>query len=328
MTVSNVLNGTGRVSQGTKARVEASIAALNYNPNLAARRLVGSRLSRLGVIYLGLESVFLNAVVAALSTQAAARGLQLMLRPLPKATRLSAVDAAQEVVRSGAEGIILIPPIAELLGQQGRLKAFSVPVVALATAGPLPGAATVRIDNVAAAREMTQLLIRQGRTRIGVIVGPLDHSDSVARLQGHRDALHAYGLEPDAGLEVPGQFTFASGVAAAERLLALQPPPTAIVAANDDMAAGALWAANQRGIRVPDQLAVTGFDDTLLATRVWPTLTTVRQPLDTMAGEALDILGAAFRTPGPAHNRDVVVDFELIERGSTVSVKEPAPQAS
>jgi LacI family transcriptional regulator len=176
---------------------------------------------------------------------------------------------------------------------------------------------TVRIDNRAASRAITELLIAKGRRRIAVIAGPQDHSDSVERLKGCREALAAHGLSLADGLVIEGRFTFESGLEAAEALLDLELPPDAIVAANDDMAAAALWVAHRRGLTLPRDLAVTGFDDTLLATRVWPPLTTVRQPIDQMTAQALDLLlGALQRGFEGAQPVDSLQTYELVERGS------------
>ncbi len=176
---------------------------------------------------------------------------------------------------------------------------------------------TVRIDNRAASRAVTELLIAKGRRRIAVIAGPQDHSDSVERLKGCRDALAAHGLALPDERVVEGRFTFESGLEAAERLLALPAPPDAIVAANDDMAAAALWIAHRRGIVLPRDLAVTGFDDTLLATRVWPPLTTVRQPIDRMTARALDLLLDALKRPADdVRPVDVLEAYDVVERAS------------
>lgn len=118
-------------------------------------------------------------------------------------------------------------------------------------------------------------------------------------------------------MEVEGDFTFQSALVAAETLLDLPVPPDAIVAGNDDMAAAILWVAHKRGIRLPDDLAVTGFDDTLIATRVWPPLTTVRQPIGDMAAAAMTWLADAVRSPQPLPVADVIFPFSIIERGST-----------
>ncbi|WP_438852578.1 LacI family DNA-binding transcriptional regulator [Brevundimonas nasdae] len=323
MTVSNVLNGGGRASDDTRMRVREAAASLGYVPNLSASRLAGAGLSRVGVIYNSGESAFQTTLTAAIATEAASRGLQLLFRPLLTRKPERVRDLAQELVSSGAEAIILVPPYAEML-DVGAMTELGVPLAGLVTASPIEGMATARIDNVGAAQAVTTLLLDQGHERIGVVVGPLNHSDSIARRDGHRAALIARGLTPPDELEAQGDFGFASGIACADQLLDLEHPPTAIVAANDEMAAGVLWTANRRALRLPDDLAVCGFDDTLLATRVWPTLTTIRQPLAEMAGQAMEALKTAFRnrSDAPAAT-DAVLPFTLIQRGSTKPKVQP-----
>ncbi|WP_404417021.1 substrate-binding domain-containing protein [Brevundimonas vesicularis] len=156
----------------------------------------------------------------------------------------------------------------------------------LATATALEGITTIRVDNASAIRELTDRLLAQGHRRIGFVSGPDSHSDSQARRAAFDLAVASGGRPIGSELIYVGDFTFRSGLDAGNHFLDLAEPPSAIIASNDDMAAGVLWVANQRGMTVPDELAVTGFDDTLLATRVWPAPTTVRQPITKMAGLA------------------------------------------
>lgn len=316
MTVSNVFNNTGKFSRDTRERVLAAIAELGYVPNSAARRLVGATPARVGLLYAGVESMFINATLAAAAVASAERGLQLMVRKADSPGQ--ALETAHALQRSGADALLVLPPFDLVLSGSPAFRALDLPAVAVATAGPLPDMSTVRIDNRAASRAVVERLIAQGRRRIAVIAGPQDHSDSVERLAGCRDALQAHGRALADELVVEGRFTFESGLEAAERLLGLPAPPDAIVAANDDMAAAALWIAHRRGLVLPGDLAVTGFDDTLLATRVWPTLTTVRQPIERMTARALDLLLDALRRPTPdAGFQDVLEAYALVERAST-----------
>ncbi|PXA91409.1 LacI family transcriptional regulator [Caulobacter sp. D5] len=313
MTVSNVFNDTGKFSRETRERVLAAINALGYVPNSAARRLVGATPARIGLLYAGVDSMFIDAVLAAAAVASAERGLQLMARKAASAGE--ALDAARALQRSGADALLLLPPFDTVLSGSAAFRALGLAAASIATAAPLPDMFTVRIDNRAASRAMTERLIARGRRRIAIIAGPQDHSDSVERLLGCREALEAHGLDLAEDRVIEGRFTFESGLAAAERLLALAELPDAIVAANDDMAAAALWVAHRRGLSLPRDLAVTGFDDTLLATRVWPPLTTVRQPIDRMTARALDLLLDALRrrTDEPA---DVLEDYALVGRAS------------
>lgn len=323
MTVSNVIRSAGKVGAATRARVLEAIAELGYTPNLAARTLAGAEVTRIGLIYRGADSLFTSALIVGASTVAAARGLQLLIREVAEDTTAATAAAAQALVRSGADALLLVPPFAELLSGAPAAGELKAPIAAIATGRVLPGMITVRIDNEQASRALVERLIAQGHRRIGVIAGPAAHSDMLARLEGYAAALRAHGLPLDPELQARGDFSFAAGIAAAEALLAIADPPTAIVAANDDMAAAVLWVAHRRGVRVPQDLSVTGFDDTFIATRVWPALTVVRQPVAAMAELAVERLVAELREPDPARPRDLVLDFTLVERDSTG----PAPAA-
>lgn len=311
MTVSNVVNRTGKVGAETRARVLAVIEELGYVPSQAARHLVGASAARIGLIYRGVESMFLNGAVTDISVAAAERGLQLLIRRADDLSPEETERVVRSLRRSGADGLLLIPPYPEMLS--GSL---DLPAAAIATANPLPDIATVRIDNFAAARALANLLIARGYRRIGFVTGPEGHSDSVARFEGYKAALLAHGLPVLSELCVEGLFTFASGVAAAERLLALPERPDAVMAANDDMAAAILWVAHSRNFKLPEDLAVTGFDDSLVATRVWPALTIIRQPVAEMVAQAIDMLVESLRKPASDPPPDRVLDFALIERGS------------
>ena len=138
------------------------------------------------------------------------------------------------------------------------------------------------LDERSASCEMVQHLALLGHRRIAHITGHPKHAGSAWRLRGYRDGLEQAHLDYDPALVVEGWFSFDSGVAGGRRLFALEQRPTAIYAANDDTAAGVLWAAAERGLKVPDDVSVCGFDDTPLARQVWPALTTVRQPSQDM----------------------------------------------
>jgi LacI family transcriptional regulator len=174
----------------------------------------------------------------------------------------------------------------------------------------------VDMDNVAAARMAVEHLIRQGHHRIATITGPLDMTSGEDRLVGYRQALEAHRLPVDDDLMIEGDFDEASGMAAARRLLSLS--ATAIFAASDVMAVGALKALREADARVPQDVALVGFDDVPLAAAVEPALTTVRQPIEQMGAMAADLLLNLLENPpdeqAPAHR--IVLPGKLIVRGS------------
>jgi LacI family transcriptional regulator len=177
----------------------------------------------------------------------------------------------------------------------------------------------VRIDDFHAAREMTAHLIEQGHTRIAFIKGQPTQTASAQRLDGFQAAMDDAELEVDPALVIQGYFSYKSGLEAAEKLLARKRLPTAIFASNDDMAAAAISVAHRRGLDVPRDLSVVGFDDTPIATTVWPELTTVRQPIAAMAEAAIKLLLLKIRRPKDRHAHQAVdhmVPYVLVKRDS------------
>lgn len=317
MTVSNVINRTGRAGAETRERVLSAIDALGYVPNQSARRLTGASVACVGLICADVDSVFIELALAAVAVVAAECGVQLQIRSVEALPPEAAIDAAHDLVARGAQALLLLPPYAEALGNDPNATALGVPIAAIATAEALPHIATIRIDNRSAARAMTERVIARGRNRIAVLSGPHRHSDSAARLEGYRDALRGHGLPIDPALCIECDFTFQSGLEAAQHLLGMDARPDAIIAGNDDMAAAVLWIAHQNGLALPADLSVTGFDDTVLATRVWPPLTTVRQPVRAMAAAAMEYLAGAVHHPsGHLAPPDTVLPFTLVDRGS------------
>jgi LacI family transcriptional regulator len=176
------------------------------------------------------------------------------------------------------------------------------------------------MDDCEAAAEMTRHLLELGHRRIGFIKGHLNHIASHDRYRGFAMALREYGLNPNDAPVEQGYFTYRSGLVATERLLARATGITAIFASNDDMASAAVSVAHRRGLSVPDDLSIVGFDDTSLATSVWPELTTIKQPIAAMAEAAMELLLADLRDRRAGARRSAperVLDHELIVRESS-----------
>jgi LacI family transcriptional regulator len=171
---------------------------------------------------------------------------------------------------------------------------------------------------------MTTHLLEQGHRRIGYVSGSPDQSASLLRRRGYERALVSFGVDIDETLIVPGDYTYRSGMEAAERLLNLPTRPTAIFAANDDMAAAVVGVAHRLGLDVPGALSVCGFDDTAIATTVWPELTTIRQPVSAMAYRAITILADSVRRKDDARSitmQRILLPFELVRRGSDAQLQ-------
>jgi LacI family transcriptional regulator len=318
MTVSNFLNGTGKMGEATRARVREAIETLGYKPNAAAKALASPGAARIGLVYVNPQNAFLSAMLVGTLQAAAARGAQLMVQHGGAPDYDALAESLRVLVRSGANALLLPPPYAELIAGSPLIEELDVPIAIVAAGRPMPGIITVRVDDHAASRAMTDLLISLGHRRIGFIGGPAGHGSTASRREGYRDSLHAHRLEEAPELVDSGDFSFDSGLAAAKRLLDVADPPTAIFAVNDDMAAAVISVAHRRGLSIPDALAVAGFDDTPIAVKTWPALTTIRQPISEMAERAtMALIARLAEGDSAAEAPDILVEFKLIERAST-----------
>jgi DNA-binding LacI/PurR family transcriptional regulator len=331
-TVSRVVNGSPKVSPEVRAQVERAVAKLGYVPNRAARSLVTRRADSVALVVSESHARFFSepffaGMVRGVSAALAGTGVQLLLliaQNLPDRSRLE-----RYVVGGHVDGVLL----ASLHGDDplpATLERAGVPAVLVGRpAGPgTPGdrhdpstgrgarASYVDADNRGGARAAVLHLAARGRRRIATITGPLDMGVGLDRLDGYRDGLAAAGLAADPALVEPGDFTEEGGAAAMVRLLARPGPPVdAVFAASDLMAAGALRALRAAGRRVPEEVAVVGFEDSAVARYAQPPLTTVRQPIEEMGRQATRLLLA--KMAGEATGMHLVLDTELVVRAST-----------
>ena len=231
-------------------------------------------------------------------------------------------EIASLIDHSRADGVILPPPICFERTVLDAVRAQGIPCVRIAGTPTQDLPLRVGIDNCAAAHEITDHLIGFGHRNLAIIKGPELFVASALRYEGFAAAMRYHELEiPGCNVET-GNFDVDSGIECARRLLNLENPPTAIFASNDEMAAGVLFAAQEAGIRVPDQLSVAGFDDAPISQSVYPKLTTIRQPLRAMGEKAVELLESHIRqanspsaeTP-PSH---ILMDYELVVRDSAV----------
>jgi LacI family transcriptional regulator len=315
MTVSRVINSDPGVREQTRAMVQEAISELNYKPNMMARSLVTSREIRIGVLYSNPSAAFMSDFLAGVFEEASARAAQLILLR-GKDGKPPTKEAIEGLIASGVGGVILAPPLGEVPFVRQVLRDAGLPVAVVG--GEARDAISVRIDNRGAAYDMTRYLIELGHRRLGFIIGNPDQSASAERLSGFHAAVREAG---DVTAQVvQGDFSYASGLVAGEQLLDAPTPPTAIFASNDDMAAAVVSVAHRRHLDVPGDLTVTGFDDSTAAVTLWPPLTTIRQPVQELAAEALQLLIREMRVgagPSKAVRRSHVLKHVLIEREST-----------
>ncbi|MCP1469260.1 LacI family transcriptional regulator [Sphingobium sp. OAS761] len=320
MTVSRVINGGKNVRSATREVVETAITDLGFSPNLAARRLAAGENRRVGLLYSNPSAAYLSEFLVGSLDEARRSDVQLIVE---KCDVGSEVAAARHLLESRIDGLILPPPLCNSRELVDLVRKERIPAVAVASGRPIEGISSVNIDDFDAARAMTDYILSLGHRRIGFIEGSPDQAASGRRREGYIAALAGAGIDEDPMLIAPGLFTYRSGLVAAERLLDLAEPPTAIFASNDDMAAATVAAAHRRAIDVPRQLTVCGFDDTALATTIWPELTTIRQPIADMSCAALRMLMADIesRNGGEPLEQREIVDFTLIPRETTAPLQ-------
>ncbi len=319
MTASRAVSGKGPVSGKARAAVEQAVAALGYVPNASARALAGSADRRVALLHSdSTTSAYLGELLLGAMGEAPQRHLHLVVeRCAPGASAQAVVD---QVGHAHVAGVILPPPLCDWPELVEQLQARDIVVLGITPDEPRPGVLAVGTDDRQAAYDLACHLVDLGHRRIAFIEGNPRHRASARRLQGFRDCLSDRGIDIDPQMIVPGDFSYRSGLDAAERLMRLSPPPTAIFACNDDMAAAAITLAHQRRFNVPADITICGFDDTPLASAIWPALTTIRQPIRDMAREAIVLLGTYFRDQdegGDAEDRGrVKLAYELIRRQS------------
>jgi len=317
-TASRVFTASPKVSPRAKRAVERAAEKLRYVPNRAARTLVTGRTDSIGLVIpeptaFLFGDPFFPRLVRGISEVLSRRLLQLVLLMPQSAgdeTRLEGYLSAGHV-----DGVLMVSlhgndPLPDRLHERGTLVVL----------GGRPGASSavsyVDVDNVGGARSAVEHLIAMGRRRIATITGPLDMGAGVDRLQGYHDALLKAGLNGDASLHQPGDFGQESGAAAMQALLDRHPDLDAVFCASDVMAAGALDTLRRQRKRVPQDIAVVGFDDSTIATSTAPTLSSVRQPIEEMGREMARLLLAGLDS-GTAGGKRVILVTELVVRASS-----------
>lgn len=314
MTVSRVVNDEPSVLPETRAKVQQAIAALGYVPNPAARSLAGRKPCRIALIHSNPSAAYLSEFLVGSLAGAATVDAQLVVEPWHPGETPQAL--ARRLADHRIDGVVLPPPLCDDLALAATLTANDLPIALVATGRPRDGLRSVTIDDEQGAHAITTHLIARGHRRIGFIAGDPNQTASALREAGYRRALLEAGLPADPALRTSGDFTYRSGLDAADSLLSLTPRPTAIFASNDDMAAAVIAAAHRHGVNVPRDLSVCGFDDSAMARTVWPEITTIRQPIADMARKALVGLAQDIRKSAETAPLHEQLPFELIVRHS------------
>jgi LacI family transcriptional regulator len=313
-TVSRALNDSGPVRDDTRRRVEDAAQDLRFTPHGAARSLITSRTNTLGVLLPDLYGEFFSEIIRGIDRGAQRAGYQLLLSSARNAR--DEIHGAFRAMYGRVDGLILMAPdveLAEMFAQRGD----GTPIVFINSPVESLDARVITIDNHGGAYQMVKHLVHKGHECIAIIQGADRNHDAAERLRGYRDALDDCGLHREARWELHGDFTEAAGYRAARAMLKLHPRPTAIFAANDAMAIGALSALREDGLAVPQEVAVAGFDDIPIARYVSPPLSSVHVPIAQLGERAMELLLGAIAEPTGDGSRRVVLPTTLVIRKSS-----------
>lgn len=290
---------------------------LNYAPDPQARGLASKRSFLLGLVYDNPNALYVSDIQKGVLTVCRQAGYELIMHPSDMSSRGLNNEISQFASRARLDGLILLSPISQIDSLARRLRGDNVPYVRISPKKVDANARLLISNDKHGAEAMTEYLVSLGHTNIGFVTGPASNLSAQQKLDGFRETMSAHALPVRNGMVVEGDNTFDSGVRAGQKLLRGKASPTAIFASNDDMALGVMKAAALRGISVPDQLSVAGFDDSTIATVVWPDLTTVRQPVQHMGEIAASKLLAQLANDDAQADRTVETEPELVVRGST-----------
>jgi LacI family transcriptional regulator len=308
-TVSRALNGADNVLPSTRLRIEEAARALRFTPSGAARSLITRRTDTIGALLPDLHGEYFSELIRGIDQAARARGLHLLVSSSHGDADEAA--AALRAMNGRVDGLLVMSPHADADFLSHNLPG-SLPAVLMNTVAELPGHARFVVDNHGGALAMTRHLVAAGRRRIAFIGGPAGNGEAQERLRGYRD-----GLKPGMREFVyAGDFNQESGFAAGRRIAQSKPRPDAVFAANDMMAIGCLAALGEAGLRVPEDLALAGFDDIPIARYVAPTLTTIRVPIAALGAAALEALAKVVEVPQPQAAHTAVMPVELVVRRS------------
>jgi LacI family transcriptional regulator len=317
-TVSRVMNNEASVKPTTKEKVLSAVKALNYRPNLAARNLAGNKSFTIAYVYDNPNAYYVidmqNGILSACKKQ----GFELLIHPCNAHSDDIVDEIINMIKQSRIAGLVLTPPFSERPDFVAQIIALDVHVVRIVSGNKPPDTLSpcILINDFTAAKQITEHLIRLGHKDIAFIAGGKAHKSSTERQAGYQAALNEHNLPFNPQFIIEGDYSFDSGVQGAKTLLKLDKKPSAIFCCNDEIAAGALFAARLSKIEVPEQLAIAGFENSPFSRQTWPTLTTANQPTKEIAETATQLLIANIRK----HQETMINQLftpELIIRDST-----------
>ena len=312
-TVSRVFNNSDPVDAETRERVKTAATELRYVPNVLGRSLSMRRTDSIGLLLPDLFGEFFSEVIRGCDQTAQKNHYQLLVSS--SHNNRKQIESAIRMMRGRVDALVIMSPHIDAQTLTENLPR-TLPVLLLDCRVESNGFDSLNIDNEAGAAAMTKHLLAHGHTRIAVIKGTEGNVDAAERLRGYCLAMQEAGITPDERLQVPGEFTEASGYDAARTLLGVTPRPTAIFASNDSMAIGALSALRDQGIQIPSEMALAGFDDVPIGSYLSPALTSVHVGINNLGIKAIETVLHAVRNKNAHHKQQIFLSTSLKLRES------------
>ena len=318
-TVSRVINGSPKVSEEVRATVQVAVKRLGYVPNRAARSLVTRRTESIALVVREPEEAlfaepFFAGIVRSINRHVTESGFQMILVMAKPSDELSRLE--RYLTGGHVDGVLLVSMHRDDSLLRSLVEA-EIPTVIGGRSMGVEQVSSVDAENRGGARAVVEHLVESGKSRIATIAGPRDMAVGWDRYEGYKDGLRSTGSPVDEALVVEGDFSQEGGAAAAEQLLERRPDMDAVFAASDLMAAGALLTIRRAGKRVPEDVAVVGFDDSSVAQLTDPPLTSVRQPLDAMGRRMAEILLQQIASGKPEITREILPTELVLRRSSS-----------
>ncbi len=322
-TVSRVINNEGTVKPNTLAKVQEAIRVLDYKPNKAARDLAGRDNFVLGYVYDNPNAYYVIDMQNGILDECRTNGYELLIHPCDASSPSIVEELIHMVESARLAGLVLSPPLSEMPEVLSSLDEKGIHYVRVLSGNhapdtPLP---CVLVNDFEAAYAITNHLIKQGHANIAFIAGDREHKSTIERQNGYKAALHDNQIPSDPNLIIDGTYSFGTGVESAEVLINLKQRPTAVFACNDEIAAGTLFGARMKGLDVPSDLAIAGFENSPFSRQTFPPLTTAAQPTLEIAKSAasslINSIKAKKKAGKPMPSEPVFFTPELVVREST-----------
>ncbi|NNC77256.1 MAG: LacI family DNA-binding transcriptional regulator [Woeseiaceae bacterium] len=320
-TVSRVINHSGLVKEETRKRIQEIVEQHGYRPDPQARALALRRSTLVALISNQPNPQYIVDIQGGILDAMAGTPYQLVIRPCDRSSPTLYDDICEIITHQKLFGVILTPSISEDDELIGRLRQIGCPYVRIASVSLDTPENMIETHDYVGAAEAARHIAALSHTRIAHIHGPKSFLSASERLRGFRVGLAEYGIKIEDRYLLRGGYTFESGMECGEQLLAMDEPPTAIFTGNDEMAVGVYQAARRAGLKIPEDVSIVGFDDSPIATRIWPTLTTVCLPIAHMGRIAAQLLVSNLDRMAMEPPTATSVMPRLVVRGSTA---EPA----